>query len=238
MSYLIDKDYYEYAYHKYFSGKDISMQQWTPDSEWDYPEQDKIRFNSILQPNLDVLEQKRVVDIGCFLGYIGSMCLKNGSSFCRFIEGRQQWLDIAEEIVVAQGYTNVDFYQQDINNSEQLYTLTQDFDTALLASVLYHVPDPYKILSSLTHVPNIIIESKETALTINTDRPIIDYKLETLQEGGLGAYGTQKTVVVGKPSRAWYKMIMENFGYQLTYEDLYYMPDNSNTLRLYKFQKV
>lgn len=239
MSLLIDKRYYEFAYHKYFSGKDISFTQWSDDPDWDYPVQDQVRFTSILQGNMDVIKNKRVVDIGCFLGYLGSMCLKNGSSFCRFIEGRKPWLDIAQEIVEAQGYTDADFLQCDIEDTQNLQAITENFDTALLASVLYHVTNPFDVLESVSHIPNIIIESKETELTINTDRPIIDYKLETLQTGGMGAYSNEPaTVLVGKPSRAWYKLVMENFGYKLAYEDLYDMPNNGYTLRLYKFQKV
>jgi len=228
ISCLPDKRYYEYAYHKFFSKNDtLKFNKWNDWKEWSYSIQDLIRFKNIILDNEEFIREKTVIDFGCHLGYLTLFCLHLGSKFVKATNIRKKYLDIAEEILIAAGYNNTNFelLNTDIHNYQTNINLCKDIDTVLLSGIIYHIHDHYNVLESVTkNKPKIvIIEIKETKNTLNTNYPMIDWKVEDAANPVNGSNSNYDTVLVGFPNSKWLDLAMEQLNYMKINESLFEM---------------
>jgi len=221
IDWLPDKKHYEYAYHKFFNPS-VKYEEWQPWDEWDYPERDIKRFTSIIKDNQIFIKNKKVLDIGCHLGYISLFCLHNGAEHTTGTNVRNSELEIANEICHNAGYSNCQFLHQNLYDLEELKKLCNTVDTIILAGVLYHVHNHYELIECLStsSAKNIIIETKMPPLPFeNLNYPCIYWRYEDSSDSTSGWDDNKKQLYIGYPNIQWIQNALEFFGMEITYID-------------------
>ena len=212
--FLPDKRYYEYAYHKSFN-PETKYELWSPWDEWDYPEHDIERFRYIIHDNLSAIKGKKVLDVGCHLGYMSLFCLYNQCSSVTGVNIRITELEIAGEICEVAGYKNFNFLNQDIYDIEKMRLLYQTHETAIISGLIYHINNHYQFFESLsvdTALTDLIIESEITT----TSEPSITWKSENGNANTNGFYQKNEKILVGVPSQSAIELMLTHFGWEIT----------------------
>jgi SAM-dependent methyltransferase len=232
ISWLPDKRFYEYAYHKHFN-PDVMYQNWSPWDQWEYPDRDVLRFEHIIKNQDRYIRGKHVLDIGCHLGYISLFCLHNGAKSVTGTNIRSQELDIAREICQYAGYTDFDFIHSDIYDLCQLKQLCNRHDTAILSGIMYHVNNHYSILTAISEssISNIIIES--LILDDEPDIPNIRWIHENSLSRTNGLFKNKTQAFVGIPNYQWFEQALMSLDFKIVYNQLieYTKPNGNKTRR-------
>jgi len=221
-TWLPDKKYYEYAYHKFFNPS-VEYQTWQPWNEWTYPERDLIRFHHIINQQLDYIQKKRVLDVACHLGYLSLFCLYHGSSFVTGTNIRERELSIAKEINTIAGYNNFNFIDSDIYNIEEFANLCNRHDTVLLSGILYHINHHYQVLKAIAEssADTVIIEScLHNSITLGNS-PIINWTFENVFDSVSGYEKNQSTTFVGIPNHQWIEKALLQLKFHIVYNEIF-----------------
>ena len=230
-SWLPDKKFYEYSYHKIFN-PEVEYNSWTPWDQWNYPEKDLLRFDHIIQQQLVHIQHKRVLDVACHLGYLSLFCLHNGASYVTGTNIRDTELSIANEVIDLAGYTNYKLLNSNIYNNNEFSKLCNLHDTVLLSGILYHVNNHYQILKTVadSSAQTLIIESMlDNSIDIGTN-PIINWKFEDVSNPTQGFERNQKTTFVGVPNHKWIEEALLQVGFKIIYNKLFEFTTSSGML--------
>lgn len=221
-SWLPDKKYYEYSYHK-FSNPEIAYDSWTPWAQWNYPERDLLRFDHIIKQQIDHIQDKRVLDVACHLGYLSLFCLHNKASYVTGTNVRNIELNIANEITELAGYTNFKFLNSNIYNVEEFSNLCNQHDTILLSGILYHVNNHCQIFKTIadSSAQTLILESMLTDSIDIGSAPIINWKFEDVSNSTSGFEENQQKTFVGIPNHKWIEVAMVQFGFDIIYNKIF-----------------
>jgi 2-polyprenyl-3-methyl-5-hydroxy-6-metoxy-1,4-benzoquinol methylase len=228
---LPDKKYYEYSYHKFFN-PEVEYDFWTPWDQWNYPTRDLLRFDHIIGQQLEHIQDKRVLDIACHLGYLSLFCLHNGASYVTGTNIRDRELSIAREVVGLAGYKNVEFKNSNIYNIEEFDKLCNSHDTVLLSGILYHINNHYQILKTIadSSAQTIIIESMLNDSINIGDNPIINWKFEDVAVSTLGFEDNQQKTFVGVPNHKWIEKALLQLGFNIIYNEIFEFTVANGTL--------
>jgi len=220
VDYLPDKRWFEYAHHKWHN-PEVEYHNWNPWDEWDYPEQDILRFKHIIGNQKEFISNKKVLDLACHLGYTSLFLLHNGATHVTGTNIEQRELEIAKEICTRAGYQNFDFEYSNLYNKQELKTLCDNHDTVLLTGVLYHLNNHYEILETLckSKATTVIIESKTTMnhYEYNCQVPLITWANEETYHKETGWYYNEPTAFVGMPNTAWITQALESLHMEIVY---------------------
>ena len=176
-SQLPSKIHYEYANHKLYSGDhSLTFKKWKPWDQWDYPAQDLIRFKHLLLDNVDIIKNKTIIDFACFLGFTSFSCLHLGASHVTATNIIKHQLDIADELMQSAEFTDYKLILADIHDTESNTKICNKVDTVILAGIMYHLHDHYRVLESILSAQpdNIIIDPPRAGIHNN----VIDHLLE------------------------------------------------------------
>ena len=199
-SWLPDKKYYEFAYHKFFN-PEVEYTSWEPWDAWDYPEKDILRFGCITL----------------------MFCLHNNASFVTGTNVRQRELNIADEVCALAGYSNYDFLFSDLYDKNALENLVTQHDTIILSGVFYHINNHYDLLKTICKQGKTVII--ETCLSLfekhnstqNIKVPSMVWELEDTT-GSCNAYEENKSQsFVGYPNELWIKQALETLNMTVEY---------------------
>lgn len=230
LSWLPDKRYYEYAYHKFFN-PEISYDQWQPWDEWTYPDRDILRFTHIIKNQLAHIQDKKVLDVACHLGYLSLFCLHNGAKFVTATNIRQRELDIAKEVIGYTNFQNYDFILSDLNDHQSFENLCQDHDTVIFSGIIYHLRNHYQQLELIYNSPvrTLIIEGWQP----DKDDCCVYWHHEDAEDA-TNAYAPDKhKVFVGVPTQSWVQSALIDIGWSIVYNQRisYVKPNNQTTNR-------
>jgi 2-polyprenyl-3-methyl-5-hydroxy-6-metoxy-1,4-benzoquinol methylase len=220
-SWLPNKKYYEYAYHKFFN-PEISYIDWTPWDEWTYPDRDLLRFDHIIGKQIAHIQNKRVLDVACHLGYLSLFCLHNRAAYVTGTNIRDRELSIATEVAQLAGYNNYEFVNSNIYNLDEFYKLCNTHDTVLLSGILYHINNHYQLLKTIadSSAQTLILESSiENAIDI-AEYPIVNWKLENTDISTSGFEDNQSTTFVGIPNHKWIEQTLKQLAFKITYNEI------------------
>lgn len=171
----------------------------------------------MLHQNSNLLENKRIVDFGCYRG-IYTFFAANKCKHVIGIDARQDNVLVADTIRKTTKYknlSNLDFQVGDLHHYNNNLQLCREADVIFLFGILYHVHDHYDILRStcLTNVQTVMIE---TGIHHSVD-PTILWKIEPTFELIAGHLDGLAKIPVGYPSVDYLDMIMGSLGYHRTY---------------------
>lgn len=233
-SWLPHKQFYEFAYHKHFN-PDVEYTNWQPWDQWDYPERDILRFTHLIKNQRPYIVNRKVIDIGCHLGYLSLFCLHNQATHVTGTNVRSSELDIAREICHRAGYKNFDFLLSDINNHNELTELCSQYDTALISGVIYHVNNHYAVLQALADsgVETIVLDSRLDQELLSNPNAIIKWQWEDSEQSVNGYYRNKPKVFVGAPNVPWFEQAFNDLEYNIVYNKIikYIKPDGDSTIR-------
>lgn len=215
---LPPKEFYEFAYHKFLTNSNLDFMGWQACDTWSYPDRDILRFSHLIGNQLELIESKKVLDVGCHLGYVSLFCLHNQSRYVTGTEPRYQKIEIAKEICSAAGYDNFNFLSTNINDDIGMKKLYDTHDTVILSGILYHITDHFRVLKIIadSSVSSIIIESEDTCPELGT-MPMISWKLESSAVQENAFHDNQADVPVGAPNRYWFHFILKFLGFHIQY---------------------
>lgn len=220
-TWLPDKKYYEYSYHKFFNPT-VEWKDWTPWDEWTYPDRDLLRFDHIIGKQLQHIKNKKVLDVACHLGYISLFCLHNNASYVTGTNVRDFELSIAREVTEVAGYSNCNFVYSDIYNLTEFASHCDNHDTVLLCGILYHVNNHYEILQTVakSRAQTLIIET-ELSDTIDIGRnAIINWTRETTVDSTNGYEKNKNITFIGSPNQKWIEQALHSLGFSITYNNI------------------
>ncbi len=157
-----DKRMFEYINHLHFSGvdhKDLSWEQHSqrPASPWKFPMELETYFKNVFVDNKDIINNKKVLDIGCEYGTKIPWFAKMQPSELVCIDPNKEYFYIANYI---SGLTTTNTIC--VNSKAEDFTLTAD--TIFLLSVNHHFEDQFAIYERL--------ECNHLVLDTWTDRAI------------------------------------------------------------------
>lgn len=222
LSWLPDKKYYEYAYHKFFN-PEVNYTDWKPWDEWSYPDRDLLRFGHIVKQQLPHIKDKRVLDLACHLGYISLFCLHNNAEFVTGTNVRDRELGIANEICSLAGYSNFNFVNSDIYDLDELSTLCNNHDTIMLCGIIYHVNNHYQLLKTIANssASCVIIDSLLDNSIESGTLPIISWQHE-LTNISVNAFENNKSSsFVGIPNHKWFEKALVDLNFKIVYNDIF-----------------
>jgi hypothetical protein len=228
---LPDKRWYEYAYHKFFNPT-VDYAQWHPWNEWDYPEKDLVRFGHIIAENLQYIQNQRVLDVACHLGYLSLFCLHNGSTQLTGTNVRVFELEIAKEICRLAGYTNATFENTNLYDQARMSQLYNSHDTVLLAGIVYHINNHYQLFEQITKstAKNIIIEGE---IYPSAD-PVVNWIVESTAPSTRSYSETDHQLLVGVPSLSFLTKTLEFFNWQIAKADVFEFDTKTSADRTYQ----
>ena len=220
-TWLPDKKYYEYSYHKFFNPT-VEWKNWTSWNEWTYQDRDILRFDHIINKQIQHIQNKRVLDVACHLGYNSLFCLHNGASYVTGTNVREFELSIAREVTGLAGYQNCNFLFSDIYNQSEFAELCNNHDTVLLSGVLYHLNNHYDLLQTIakSSAKTLIIESDISDAIDLGFRPIIHWVNEQIAESVNGYEKNKNTTFVGIPNQRWIEWALQSLGFKITYNNV------------------
>lgn len=229
---LPDKNFYEYAYHKFFNPA-AEFNSWKPWDIWNYPVQDALRFEHIFLNNIQHFRNKTVVDLGCHLGYMSMIAAHIGATSVTGTNVRPRELEISREVCQHANLKNVKFDQSDVNDLAKLTNLCNSHQTVLFSGLIYHLSNPFAVLEAIAmcSVECIIIDNIELDSIKNLDKPLIIYRTDNVNNSVDGYKRDATEILVGVPNQHWIDFILENIGWTKEYDKSYSMIHQKSTHR-------
>jgi hypothetical protein len=227
-----DKRYYEYSYHKFFN-PEVSYDSWVSWDEWDYPKKDLVRFQHIIADQIGHIRNKRVLDVACHLGYLSLFCLHNNASYVTGTNVRDRELGIASEVAKLAGYNNFQFVNSNIYHTEEFSKLCNSHDTILLSGIIYHINNHYQVLKTIADscARTVIIETDlHKAINLGSN-PIINWIVEETGYSSEGFEENQSTTFVGIPNRQWIEQALLQLNFKILYNKKFEFIDNNGLSR-------
>lgn len=228
INWLPDKKFYEYAYHKFFT-PGVEYDSWQPWDQWTYPNRDILRFEHIIKNQLQYIQNQRVLDIACHLGYITLFCLHNHANYVTGTNVRERELDIANEICNLAGYNNFKFLNSDIYNLSEFKNLCDSHDTVILSGIMYHVHNHYALLQTIadSSAKHIIIESQLDGNDADPTKSYIRWYHEKSQSSVNGIFRNKENSFVGIPNQKWFEEALVDLNFTIVYnETIEYIKDS------------
>ena len=206
-----DVKWYEYSYRKFFEPTE-TYETWKFSGAWDYPEKDQLRFSNIITNNVDLLTEKRVLDLGCHIGYLSLFALHNNATFVTGVNIRNDELAIGKEVIALAGYRNAEFISHDVTDFEWLATECSKHDTVIIAGLIYHLTDFVGFFRAITYstAKNLIIESE----ILDTEQAYCKVVVEdaTFRTNGVDPDGKETCLSI-VPSRKFIVDILQFLGW-------------------------
>jgi hypothetical protein len=153
---------WQYISHLYHGQKLIPRDLYQPMSDWDYAPHDREKFTKILLDNVDVIENKRILDLGCHHGFLSYATSTLGCTTATGLNAREHPLTVGRYFLQQMNVSNVDLVQGNIEDFDLLKTLCSSTDTVIMSEVIEHLTNPCKVFDVITNssVSNIVIKSQ------------------------------------------------------------------------------
>lgn len=206
-------------YHKFYN-PEVVYDQWQPWDQWSYPERDILRFEHIIKNQRQHITGKRVLDVGCHLGYLSLFCCHNHASFVTGINVRDRELNIGRQVISYAGYDNFDLINSDLTDTKSFHDLCDQHDTIMLCGVIYHINDHYGILNRIykSGASTLIVEGLQPR-QVNDD-PVIFWQHEKTDVPVNAFVNGTTCAFVGAPTSCWVKEAAKVIGWSVVYDSM------------------
>lgn len=218
----LDTRFYEYVNKKL---ADHTV-QWTEQMFTGYhvPYGYAIRMQTQLIDNIELIKNKRIIDLGTHRGQFLYPCIELG---CQSITGVQPMPDYNQAINEALAGLNyrdrASAIYGDAYDLPALSTILENQDTLLMLGLIYHLNNHYQLLETVTrtNLTGLVIDISVTDndLAHYTDSsPAIKWLTEqqNIDEGGWEFAGIEKNWTwVGLPNAAWLIQTLQYLGWQI-----------------------
>jgi len=231
---LPDKKYYEFGHYMFNSNKfknlEYEWNNWQHWILWHYPVYDLNKFNRLILQNAKYIKNKRILDIGCNLGILSLLCLHLDCKKVTGFDIRENKLKLAEFICKKYGSDRHEFKKVNLQNYADLLKVSQKIDTIIFAGVIYHVPNHYDILRTLSNskASTMIIQNRDSEQFWNNPKPNIAWTTEITENPQNGFDQNLKEILVGRPNQAWINHAMKELGWKLIKHEQYLHRMGSN----------
>lgn len=178
------------------------------------------RFNVLINNNLEIIKNSRILDLGSHDGRWSFAALKNGASHVTGIEGRSRLVENAEKTMKKYNVPddNYHFIVDDVfQGIKKLKTGT--FDVVFNFGLFYHIQDHMLLLDLIKQLnPKYLILDTNVLIT---DYPLIKLKVENSGwEGSAISQNSKKTMVLtGVPSIFAVELMLKYSGFDFKYFD-------------------
>lgn len=138
----------------------------------------RARWASIFEANRSIFEGKRVLDLGSNNGKWVAAALDLGAELVLGVDGRQEWVDKAEELLAKSGFNRGSYkiVLDDLSTSLRHHHPRQ-FDTILCMGVFYHISNHSEILKRFSQLePQFVV--LDTKVNKSTAGAVVEYKCE------------------------------------------------------------
>lgn len=181
------------------------------------------RWGVIINRNIDLLEDKTVLDIASHDGRWSWAALNAGAKEVIGIEARQDL--VLQAKVHFENFPEYkhkcDFRIGDIH--KVIHELPDNqFDTIMLNGFLYHSPHHAYLLDHISRITRhaLIIDTA----VVNSDSPLCLYREEKTEGPGVKSFSMAYTpdgsqAIVATPSREFLQLLLGHYGFQYTYCD-------------------
>lgn len=193
-------------------------------SEYKMPYGHAIRIQSQLLNNIELIKNKKILDLGCNRGEYLYPCLELG---CESIVGAQPMNDYNE--IINQGLYHLKYQDKakvvwgDVYDLEGIRELIKDKDTVLLLGLMYHINNHYQLLETITRsdVTGLVIDISIFLYQLenwNNKLPLMVWNSESQDSATTGwelnGVNSNKTLV-GWPNAAWIINALEYLGWTI-----------------------
>ncbi len=191
------------------------------------------RYRAIIEPHLDVLRDRRVLDLGSHDGRWAFAALKAGARHVTGIEARARHVDMARQTFrdYGIGEDRYRFLLGDVCDVLKAESIA--VDTVLVLGFFYHTYRHFEIAALLaaTGASHIVLD---TALALGPERDgaIIQYVLEPTDRGG-AAFGPRDRELTGRPSPRAIELMFGQVGFDLCERDWAVKADNPDGMSDY-----
>lgn len=155
------------------------------------------RYNQIIDSNLDLIINKKILDIACHDGRWSFPALVNGASHVTGVEPKEKLIDEFKENL--KGYeSKYTIIQEDIHKQIGKFQ-DNEFDCVMCLGFLYHSPYILYLISQMSRIAreSIIIDSR-----VNGSKDLVEnYKLEFSQSRIGSAFSEKECSFVSLPSK-------------------------------------
>jgi hypothetical protein len=154
-------------------------------------------------------KNKKVVDLACRTGWLGSVALKQGAEFVRFADARSVHFEVPSQ-------TNHSFEFIDLNKREMLDNILKDIDIILYTGHFYHAANHEEILDAFENskCSELFFESKLFHLNNNYHERSADIRwvYDNTASTEDAWHETEQRVLVGQPNFKWiYQHLSKRF---------------------------
>lgn len=191
---------------------------------------------SFLTSHLEILKEKKVIDLACNFGQWSLFCCNHQSLDVVGVDVREESIEIAKSIQQDFDVNTVKFLKEDIHNYYQIEKLCADRDTVLLLGIMYHVHDHLEILKAVCqpNVSYVVIETGDDPSTVDVTEPLVWWKEEITADLVGGFYKGNETILVGYPNSAWFDLVMLSLNFKRTDSDRSFIYYSINKTEKYK----
>lgn len=208
--------HYEYFSHLFHGNNLIPFAEFRPSPGWDYPENDRKRFETLFLTDPSYYQDCRTLDLGCHTGYFSYVAKYLGAKSVHGVNARTYPLEVANFAYNELAQTDYKFDQGNIEDFDFLKSVCKDKDTLILTLVLEHLRNPYAIMEiiSNSNIKNLILES---AVFSDEGEPALKYYKQST-ESAFTVFDGDKTESFGcVPNVAWFNNILYHFGWKIEY---------------------
>jgi hypothetical protein len=178
----------------------------------------KTYAQKVLDNKQNIFVGNDVVDLACHTGSYSFAAIEAGATSVVGVEIRDELLIIANlwKNLYQIPDEKLKFIKLDLHNYGAVTDVCRNKHTVLIPGIMYHIHDHFQLLESVTSakVENILIETGEADSISNLIDPMIWWTTEPAFVPVNGWHNNRDTVLVGYPNLAWFKLALDNLGYQ------------------------
>lgn len=181
--------------------------------------------------NLDLIENKKILDVGCNFGYWSLFSVKNQALHVIGIDARPELIEISralqKDYEIEAG--KLEFKVCNVHDYESLQPIARGRETLLLLGVMYHFDDHINVLKSMIceTILDVVIETTDPK-KLNPGEPLIWWMKESSSSYLSGFESDdKKNILVGWPTLSWFDLIFGHMGFERQTTILYNSSDFS-----------
>ena len=215
----LDPAFYSYVITK-VSNESIDRNDSQHTYQWTY--HDKIRIQKMLIDNVDLIKDKKIIDLGCNTGLFSFVCATLGATTVLGTNIRPELNNICNMAAASIGIDKkLSVIYHDVYDLQTIPKLLDGIDTILFSGLIYHINHHYTLLTELT-------KSNATSIIIDTHIHDIDFYLsnsadirwvEESQDCDLNGFDSDAinadVTFVGLPTAQWISHALQNLGWTI-----------------------
>jgi SAM-dependent methyltransferase len=249
MTALPPQEVFQYFAHLFHGQTLIPYNEYQPMPDWNYPEVERRRFETLFLTDNTYLDDKRILDLGCHTGFLSYLALEQGACSVEGFNARSETLNIGQYAFESLGVdkSKYKFTIGNIEDSTALATACNNKDTVVLVGVLEHLQNPYAILDTISRsaVTHLIFETTVFEDT-SWNMPGLRYNLQNVSSAFTAYADDNAKAWAAVPNTMWIESMLYHMGWKIEFYQLdhvfnkewFAVPDLKDTFRPSTHKKV